>query len=98
MSFITDLGYFVSWGNYNDQTCFCLLDTDIIELLTAALAHEDEHIIMTRKKGDYVCNLCCLFYEYRVLGHRPLSKPGLFLWKKALKHSKEYFEWLFEIG
>ena len=46
---------------------------------------------MTRKKGDYVCNLCCLCLEYRVFGYRPLSKPGLFLWKKALKHSKEYF-------
>ena len=30
-------------------------------------------------------------YEYNVFGHRPLSKLGLFLWKKALKHSKEYF-------
>ena len=26
-----------------------------------------------------------------VLGYRPFSEPGLFLWKKALKHSKEYF-------
>ena len=46
---------------------------------------------MIRKKGDYVCNHCCLCYEYRVFGYRPLSKPGLFLWKKALKHSKDYF-------
>ena len=38
-----------------------------------------------------MCNLCCLCYEYRVFGYRHLSKPGLFLWKKALKHSKEYF-------
>ena len=46
---------------------------------------------MTRKKGDYVCNLYCLCYEYRVFGYRPLSEPGLFLWKKDLEQSKEYF-------
>ena len=26
-----------------------------------------------------------------MFGYRPLSKPGLFLWKRALKHSEEYF-------
>ena len=29
--------------------------------------------------------------EYRVFGYRTLSEPGLFLWKKDLKHSIEYF-------
>ena len=55
---------------------------------------------ITRKKGDYVWNLCFLCLECRVFGYnRPLSKPGLFLWKKALKHCKEYFcEWVFETG
>ena len=43
---------------------------------------------MTRKV--IVCNLCCLCYEYRFFGQKPLSKPSLFLWKKALKHSKKY--------
>ena len=47
---------------------------------------------MTKKKGDDVCNQCCLCYEYRVFGYRPMSKPVFFfLWKKVLKHSKEYF-------
>ena len=56
MSFITGLGYFISWGNCSDQTCFPLLDADISKLLTTAPAHVDKHV--TRKKGDYVCNLC----------------------------------------
>ena len=38
MSFISGLGYFVSWGNYNDHTCFPLLDA-VSELLTTAPAH-----------------------------------------------------------
>ena len=59
MSFITGLGYFVSFGNYNDQTCFPLQDAVISQLLTNAPAHIDKH--MTRKKGDYVCNLCYKF-------------------------------------
>ena len=57
MSFITDLGYFVSWGSYTDQTCFPLLDAGISELLTTAPAQIDN---MIRNKSDYVCNLCCL--------------------------------------
>ena len=44
MSFITDLGYFVSWGSYNDRTCFSFLDTVISELLTAAPAQIDKYI------------------------------------------------------
>ena len=36
--------------------------------------------------------MCAAFVvEYNVFGYRPLSKPGLYLWKKAFKHSKEYF-------
>ena len=96
ISFITDLGYFVSWGKHNDQTCISLLDACISEFLTNAPAHADKHIIMTRKKGDFVRNLCCIFDESRVFGYRPLSKPGLFIWTIALKHSKVVFccEWL----
>ena len=90
MSFIIDIVYVVSWGNYYNQTCFSPLDAVINEFLTTAPVHVDKHI-MTRKKGDYVCCLYCLCYECRVFEYRPLSKPGLFLWKKTLKHSKEYF-------
>ena len=36
-------------------------------------------------------DLCCLSYEHRVFGQKHLSEPGLFLWKKELKYSKEYF-------
>ena len=32
-----------------------------------------------------------LSQEYRVFGHRPLSEPVFFLWKKDVEHSKEYF-------
>ena len=44
MSFITGFGYFVSWGIYNNQTCFPLLDAVISELLTTASAHMDKHV------------------------------------------------------
>ena len=44
MPFITDLGSFVSWGNYNDKTCFSLLDAVSSDLLTTAPAHLDKHI------------------------------------------------------
>ena len=84
MSFIPGLGYFVSWGSYNGQTCFPLLDAD-----NCSCPRRQAH--MTRKKGDCMCNLCCLCHEYRVFEYRPLSGPDLFLRMKALKHSKEYF-------
>ena len=44
MSFITGLGYFVSWGNYNEQTCFPFLDVVISELLITAPEYVDKHI------------------------------------------------------
>ena len=43
-SLIIGLRYFVSWGSYNDQICFPLLDAVISELLTTAPAHRDKHI------------------------------------------------------
>ena len=43
MSFIIGLGCFVSSDNYNDQTCFALLDTVIGELLTTVPVHVDKH-------------------------------------------------------
>ena len=49
MSFVTDLRYFVSWGSYNEQTSFTLLDVVISELVTTALAHVDKHIRPERK-------------------------------------------------
>ena len=49
MSFIADLWYFVSWCNYNDQTCFSFLDAVISELLTTAPVHVDKHIWPERK-------------------------------------------------
>ena len=49
MSFITGLGYFAVWDNYNDQTCFSLLDTVITELPTTAPVHVDKHIWPERK-------------------------------------------------
>ena len=86
-SYLADLGYFVSWGSYNDQTCFSLLDTDVSELVTTALAHVDKHILPERKVimcATFVVYVCSI-----VFGYRPLSKPGLFLWKKAFMRSKE---------
>ena len=38
--------------------------------------------------------MCATFVVYvmsQESGEKALSKSGLFLWKKALKHSKEYF-------
>ena len=32
-----------------------------------------------------------MYVKSIVFGYRLLSKPGLFLWKKAFQHSKEYF-------
>ena len=54
MSFIASLGYFVSWDNYNDQTCFPLLNAVSSELLTTAHAHIDKHILPERKVIMYV--------------------------------------------
>ena len=55
MSFITGLAYFVSWGTYNNQSCFPLLDAVSSELLTTAPEHLDKHI-----RPHMVYNLCCL--------------------------------------
>ena len=89
MSFITGLGYFVSWGSYNDQTCFLFLAAVSSELLTGAPIHVDKH-----KWPEGKVIMCAIFVVYVrniVFGYWPLSKPGLFLWKRALKHSKENF-------
>ena len=59
MSFITDLGYFVSWGNHNEQTIFSLLDAVISELLTTAPAHVDKHMWPERK-----VIMCATFVVY----------------------------------
>ena len=59
MSFITSLWYFVSWSNYNDQTCFPSLDAVISELLTTASAHISRHIWPERK-----VIMCATFVVY----------------------------------
>ena len=59
MSFITGLGYFVSWGNYNDQTCFSLLGAVISNFLTAAPGHVDKYVWPERK-----VNICATFVVY----------------------------------
>ena len=82
---------FCSWGNNNDQTCFPLLDAVISELLTTASEHVDKHIWPERKVIRHATFVVYVSNKYRVLGYWPLSKPGLFLWKSALKHGKEYF-------
>ena len=70
--------------------CLPPLDAVISEFLTTAPAHIDKHIWPERK-----VIMCATFVGYvrsiGVFGYWPLSKSGLFLWKKALKHSKEYF-------
>ena len=67
MSFIAGLGYFVSWGNYNDQTCFPLLDVVISELLTTAPAHIDKY-----RGPEREVIICATFFVY-VRGIESLS-------------------------
>ena len=90
MSFISGLGHFFFLGSYNDHTCFPFLKAVISELLATAPAHVDKHIWPERKVIT-----CATFVVYVrsiiVFGYWPLPRPGLFLWKKAWKHSKEYF-------
>ena len=64
MSFITGLGYFVSWGNYSDQTCFPLVGAVISELLTGASAHLDKHIWPKRKMILYATFTVYMFVVY----------------------------------
>ena len=45
---------------------------------------------MTIKKGDYMCNLCYV-RSIESLDICLCLSPGLFLWKKTLKHCKEHF-------
>ena len=79
-----------SWGKCNGQTCFSLLDAVSSELLTTAPAHVDKH--MWPERLVIVCASFVVYYVRSVVfGYWRLSKPGWFLRKKALKHSKEYF-------
>ena len=63
VSFITNLGYFVSWGNYIDQTYFPLLDGVISELLTTGPAHI-KHIWSERKV--IMCQTCDFSTNWRI--------------------------------
>ena len=87
-SFFTDPGYFVSWGSYNDQTCFHLLDAVISELLTTASAHASTY---DQKERWLFATFVVYSVRGMASGYWPLSGPGLFLWKKTLKHCKEFF-------
>ena len=71
MSFVTGLGYFVSWGNYYDQTCFPLFDAVISELLTNAPAHVHKHI---RAGGKVI--ICATF----VVCVRSIESLDIDLW------------------
>ena len=88
--FITDLGYFVSWGNYNDQTCFPLLVADISEFLSTAPAHEDKHSRITRKKG-IVCATVVVYVSIESLDIDLCLTLVCFSGRKAY-NTVEYFE------
>ena len=93
MSFIADLGYFVSWCNYNDQTCFSPLDTVISELLTTATAQVDKHIWPERKVifcanfVVYVMSIECLDID---LCLSLVCSSG----RKSLKHTVKSILWV----
>ena len=71
------------------MTKFAFLDAVINELLTTAPIHVDKRTWPERRV--IMCATFVVYVMSIVFGYRPLSKPGLFLWKKALKHNEEYF-------